>query len=191
MPQSQKQKSQIQIDLGSLTINCTIKEIAATFAWLFAEMHAAMPRLRPDEREVLRRIMTAKSGSLTVSDVFPDFTRESEGHKTLRRLRAGQFIRPARTGRWELNEPIELKPFGWLIWNRCGEANLFHDVDESEHSRENGNAADDDVIDLASPEVDQLGPQETIRIEDEEAAEWDNDLLDVLDFSKDRGDNHA
>jgi len=176
-------KSEVQIDLATTTINCTIEEIEATFSWLLVEMHAALPRLRPDERAVLRRIMTNVSGSLTVSDVFPEFTRESEGHKTLRRLRAGQFIRPAKTGRWEPNERIELKPFGWLVWNRCGEASLFRDGTVNGHAPEPDEGADDEVIDLASPDVNDLEAEAAMLLKDEDASNWDGDLMDVQDFS--------
>jgi hypothetical protein len=184
-------KSEVQIDLGTTTINCTIEEIEATFAWLLVEMHAAIPRLRPDERAVLRRIMANESGSLTVSDVFPKFTRESEGHKTLRRLRAGQFIRPAKTGRWEPNERIELKPFGWLVWNRCGEAALFNDGTVSDPVPEHYDAGDDVVLDLASPDVNDLEAEAAMLLKDGDVANWDDDLLDVQDFANDSKDRRA
>ena len=181
--------SQVRIDLGTVKIDCTPEEIAATFSWLLTEMRAAVPRLRPDECEVLRKIMRHESGELTVQDVFPEFMRESEGHKTLRRLRAAQFIRPMKTGRWELNEPIEVKPFGRLIWNRGSEGGLFGDWMDTNHLSENGKPAPDDgdeVIDLASPDRDLLEPKAPSYLQSEEAANGDNDLLDVFEFASEK-----
>ena len=120
--------SSIEIDLGSATMSCTADEIARTLAALLGEMRSVLPRLRDDEREVLRRIMASESGTLTVADAFPDFARESESHKTLRRFRAAQFVRPARTGRWDPDEPIEVKPFARLMWDHIGEEAIFDGV---------------------------------------------------------------
>ena len=120
--------SELQLDLGTVTMNCTNEEVAATLAALLGEMRAIIPKLREDERNVLRQIMSQDSGALTVSDAFPDFARESEGHKTLRRLRAAQFIRPARTGRWDPQEAIEIKPFARLMWDHVGEDTIFDGV---------------------------------------------------------------
>jgi hypothetical protein len=170
------------IDLGKIAINCTLAEIETTFYWLLVEMRAALPRLRPDERAVLRQIMANESDSLKVSDVFPDFKRESEGHKTLRRLRAAQFIRPAKTGRWDADEKIGVKPFGWLVWNRCGEASLFKDMIVDEHVSDCDDSGGDAVIDLASPDVNQVEASVCMRIQDDDVSETD-DLLDVLDLS--------
>jgi hypothetical protein len=120
--------TEIQLDLGTVTMRCSTDEIAATLAALLGEMRSVIPRLRTDERDVLRQIMSRDSGTLTVADVFPDFARESEGHKTLRRLRAAQFIRPAATGRWSPDEPIEVKPFARLMWDHVGEDEIFAGV---------------------------------------------------------------
>lgn len=121
-------QSLIEIDLGAITMSCTADEIAATLAALLGEMRAVIPKLRQDERDVLRQIMSQDSGALTVAEVFPDFARESEGHKTLRRFRAAQFVRPARTGRWDLDEPIEIKPFARLMWDHIGEDAIFDGI---------------------------------------------------------------
>jgi hypothetical protein len=116
---------ELQLDLGTATIRCTAAEVEAAFAALLREMRLVTPILRQDERQVLRRVMSRDSGTLTVADVFPGFVRESEAHKTLRRFRAAQLIRPARTGRWDPAEPIEVKRFARLVWDRAGEAAIF------------------------------------------------------------------
>ena len=116
--------SELELDLGTVRMNCTHDEIARTLAALLGEMRAVLPKLREDEREALRKIMS-EVGALTVGEVFPDFARESEGHKTLRRLRAAQFVRPGRTGRWDPDVPIEVKPFARLMWDRVGEDEIF------------------------------------------------------------------
>jgi hypothetical protein len=118
----------IEIDLGAIAMSCTADEIAATLAALLGEMRAVIPKLRQDERDVLRQIMSQDSATLTVADVFPDFARESEGHKTLRRLRAAQFVRPARTGRWDPDGLIEIKPFARLMWDHIGEDAIFDGI---------------------------------------------------------------
>jgi hypothetical protein len=120
--------TELHLDLGTVTMSCTTDEVASTLAALLGEMRAVIPKLREDERDVLRQIMSQNSGTLTVADVFPDFSRESEGHKTLRRLRAAQFVRPARTGRWDPHEPIEVKPFARLMWDHIGEDTIFDGV---------------------------------------------------------------
>jgi hypothetical protein len=116
---------ELQLDLGTATIRCTAAEVEAALAALVREMRQVTHLLRPDERAVLRRIMARESGTLTVADVFPGFARESEAHKTLRRLRAAQHVRPARTGCWHPAEPIEVKGFARLVWDRAGEEAIF------------------------------------------------------------------
>lgn len=143
--------SELELDLGTVAMRCTADEVAATLAALLEEMRGVIPKLRPDEREVLRHIMGRESGTLTVGDVFPHFIREGEGHKTLRRFRAAQFVRPAVTGRWDPDERIEVKPFARLMWDRVGEAEIFG---EQPTVAENAPDDDDDdmVIDLAEPQ---------------------------------------
>jgi len=140
-------QSPIAIDLGTISMSCSADEIAATLAALLGEMRAVIPKLRQDERDVLRQIMSQDSGTLTVVDVFPDFARESEGHKTLRRFRAAQFVRPARTGRWDPGEPIEVKPFARLMWDHIGEDAIFDGIHPVPTA-----APVEEVVDLAIPE---------------------------------------
>ena len=116
--------SELALCLGNYTIHCTTNEIEAVFAAYLREMRSVARLLRADERVALRMIMAHDSGSLTVGDVFREFARESEAHKTLRRLRAAQFIRPAKTGRWDASEPIEIRPFGRIMWDYVGEGEL-------------------------------------------------------------------
>ena len=121
-------ESPIEIPLGSHTMSCTTEEIATTLGALLAEMRSVIPRLREDERDVLRQIMSQESGTLRVANVFPEFARESEAHKTLRRLRAAQFVRPSRSGCWHPGEPIEVKPFARLMWDHIGEDAIFDGI---------------------------------------------------------------
>jgi hypothetical protein len=117
--------SELMIRLASKTIRCPIADIGSTFEWLLREMQSSARYLRPEERDLLRKIMSAESRTYTVGDLFPEFTRECEAHKTLRRLRAGQFIHPGKHGKWDLGEPIEIKPFARLIWTQAGEEAIF------------------------------------------------------------------
>jgi hypothetical protein len=119
-------------------------------------MRSVIPFLRSDERETLRWIMSQESGSLTVRDVFPVFTRESESHKSLRRLRAAQFIRPAESGRWNPDERIEVKPFARLMWDRVGEDVIFAGVPgAAAPAAAAATEPADDVVDLGLGEDDK------------------------------------
>jgi hypothetical protein len=178
--------SALELDLGTVTMSCTTNEVAATLAALLREMRLVLPRLREDEREVLRHIMSRDSGSLTVGHLFPDFARESEAHKTLRRLRAAQFVRPALTGRWDLAEPIEVKPFARLMWDHVGEAEIFagSDVCPMAAPAEEAPAAEAAPAAGEEPagEEELAAGEEPAVVEAAErpAAAWDDD--DVLDL---------
>ena len=116
--------TEVDVEVETITVPCSARDLKATFGWLLVEMRAVAQVFRPDERELLRTIMS-HPGPLLVSDLFPNFTRESEEHRTLRRLRAAHFIRPINTGRWEPDEPIEATPFGRIMWDRIGEQRIF------------------------------------------------------------------
>jgi hypothetical protein len=189
--------SELEIDLGTVRMHCTPDEIAATLQWLLLEMRTVTPRLRADERDVLRRIMSHENGTLTVGELFPDFARESEGHKTLRRLRAAQFVRPAKTGHWVSEERIEVKPFGRLMWDRVGEARLFFDSAEVPLIAPDEEAVPqaepvaeqpvEEVIDLAEiEEAKNAEAEEAKEVEEpaaaEKAAKWDEEALDLRDY---------
>jgi hypothetical protein len=119
--------SELELDLGTAAMNCTADEVAAALASFLHEMKSVARLLRPDERVALRLIMSRDSGTLTVGEVFRGFSRNSEAHKTLRRLRAAQFVRPAVSGNWTPGERIEVKPFARLLWDRVGEGAIFAD----------------------------------------------------------------
>jgi hypothetical protein len=144
-------------------------------------MKAAAPRLRPDERAVLRKIMAQPSCSLAVRDVFPHFKRESEEHKTLRRLRAGQFIRPAETGHWVPEERIELKPFGQIVWNHCGEENLFEEVTG------HGSPAAEPTVLVSAREIpadERVSSSELVLDLADDSLAMDDDLLDLVNGAR-------
>ena len=194
-------QSSIEIDLGAITMSCTTDEIAATLAALLGEMRAVIPKLRQDERDVLRQIMSRDSGTLAVEDVFADFARESEAHKTLRRLRAAQFVRPARTGCWHPREPIEIKPFARLMWDHIGEDAIFDGIPPVSVA-----TPKEEVVDLsmaedekkAAPAVEKPAPppeEEVVDLQDvedepvvprplaaEKAARFEDESLDLGDY---------
>ena len=175
--------SELELDLGTTAMNCTTDEVAVVFGALLREMRAVAGRLRPDERVALRLIMSRDSGTLSVGEVFRGFARESESHKTLRRLRAAQFVRPAKTGRWDPEERIEVKPFARLIWDRVGEGTIFA-ADDADVVLN----ADEDVM-MADPVPTQLAPATAIApetatdevdVEQVAASIWeDNDVVDL------------
>lgn len=156
--------TEIDIDLGTVTITCTGPEIGRVLAGLLREMRRMAPRLRADEVDTLREVMRHESGTLTVGELFPEFERESEHHMTLRRLRAAQFIRPGRSGQWTAGEPIEVKPFAQLVWDRLGEEVLFPRSD----------------LDAAAMSDETPTPGE------QPPATWDDNVLDLRDFAEER-----
>jgi hypothetical protein len=174
-------QSELELDLGTATMNCTAEEVAATLAGLYREMHAAIPLITPPERAALRQIMAHESGTLTVDEVFPDFERESQTHMMLRRLRTAQFIIPAGPDVWDHGTRIAIKPFARLVWDRLGEAAIFGDEEPV------AEPVEEEDIDLALPAVNEVGSSETVRLQDRKAAKWEDD--DVLDFLKD--DTHG
>ncbi len=117
--------TRVNVELDAATIPWTAADLTATFDWLLQEMRSVGKVLRPDERDALRRIMDHTGAPLTVRELFPAFAREDEGHKTLRRLRATQFVYPKRTGRWEPDEPIAVTPFARVMWDHLGETRIF------------------------------------------------------------------
>jgi len=170
--------SPLTINLGPVSMSCTADEIGATLGALLDEMRAVIPMLREDERAALRRIMSHDGDNLTVGDVFPEFHRESEAHKTLRRLRAAQFVRPAVHGRWDPDEPILVKPFARLMWDHLGEAEIFQDG-----ARAAGAAEPEVVVDLSEPEEtkEPAAPEETA----EPAADPEDVILNPVDDADD------
>lgn len=175
-------RSTVDISLEKFRFTCSVDDVADTFAWLLVEMRAAVPRLRTDERIVLRTIMAHESKALTVRDLFPDFVRNSEAHKTLRRLRAGQFVRPALSGHWVLDEPIEVKPFGRLIWVKCGEEALFGDVAVASAEGK----PESSEIDLSRPYPGTNMAEVALQME--EVADCDYDLIDLLKCAQGEAD---
>ena len=178
--------SELELDLGTAAMSCTTEEVAAVFAALLREMRAVAGRLRPDERVALRLIMSRDSGTLSVGEVFRGFARESEAHKTLRRLRAAQFVRPAKTGRWDPDERIEVKPFARLVWDRVGEGTIFAD-DDADVVLD----VDEDVA-MAEPVPTQLAPAtatapetatDEVDVEQVAASIWEDD--GVVDLAGD------
>jgi len=164
----------LELDLGTAIMNCTTEEVTETFSGMLREMRAAALFIGEDERAALRQIMENTSGTLTVADVFPDFSRDSEAHNTLRRLRTAQFILPAGRDMWSLNERIAIKPFAKLVWERLGEVAIFGNAPQKSY------AQPEEEIDLSMPEVNAADSAETVRLQDKSAKNWDDD--DVLDF---------
>ena len=125
---------------------------------------------------MLREIMSRESGALTVADIFPEFARESEGHRTLRRLRAAQFVRPARTGRWDPIEPIEVKPFARLMWDHIGEDAIFAGLSMRAAGEESVIAAPRPVAVMPHPAEEKV-EEEVVDLRDVEEAEVEEPIV--------------
>ncbi len=180
--------SQVHVPLDTLTVACSIDEIASVFDGVLREMRAAVPFLTAEDRATLRHVMAHQSGELTVADVFPDFTRDSESHVALRRLRTAQFIRPGGRDMWEPASPIDIKPFARLVWDKLGEAEIFgegQEVQETEASVPELTAVAEEV-DLALPDVNETRNEEEavgVGSKEHNAVAWEDD--DVLNFLND------
>jgi hypothetical protein len=187
-------QSEVTLNLGGAAMDCTAEELAEAIAGHLREIRSVVRLLRPDERVALRAIMSRPSGTLRVAEVFRDFSRDSEAHKTLRRLRAAQFVRPAQTGCWNSDELIEDKPFARLLWDRLGEGELFaaesseHEVvitaDEEETAREEAPLAEP-VVAETTEEPPVAEPAEAEEAVSQPAASaWEADaVVDLGDVS--------
>ena len=117
--------SEFTLTLGIVSVKFKVDELNQTLESILSEMRSITSTLRIDEREVLQRIMNNRDKSLTVNDIYPNFKRDTEEHKTLRRLRDAQFIRPSEGDGWESHKHVEVKAFGRLMWEKVGEDKLF------------------------------------------------------------------
>jgi hypothetical protein len=118
----------LELDIGPVHVNCTRKEIARVFAGMLREVRAAAEHLDETDRRALRFIMSRPNRSLAVSDVFPEFERNSHEHAALRRLRTAQFVLPVGPDKWDRDTVIDTKPFARFLWDRFGEPLLFDET---------------------------------------------------------------
>lgn len=118
--------SEIELNLGIISVKFKVNEAQTVLQSLIDEMKVITSDLKIEEQDTLKKIMSKPSGSWLVSDLFSDFRRGSRGHETLRLLRDSQFIRPKGGGRWEAGKTIEIKSFGKVMWDKVGPDKLFH-----------------------------------------------------------------
>lgn len=137
----------LELDIGPVHVNCTRKEVARVFAEQLREVRAAAEHLDETDRRALRFIMSQPNRSLAVTDVFPEFERNSEEHAALRRLRTAQFVLPMGPDKWDRDTVIDTKPFARFLWERFGEPLLF-----DETGSEAPVLSDADDADTPSPE---------------------------------------
>jgi len=119
---------------GNLTLRDAVEEVinpagfipTAALGELLQELRTLTRSISPGEREKLREIMAAPSGTYTVQQLFPAFDRApgNPDHATLRKLRDAQFIRPEEGGNWKRDKRIGIKPFGRLVWHYLGRSLL-------------------------------------------------------------------
>jgi hypothetical protein len=119
---------ELELDLGPVHLSCKRSEVGAVFAGLLREVRAAAERLDETDRHALRFIMGHPNRTLSVSDVFPAFERNSAEHAALRRLRTAQFVLPVGPDKWDHNTVIETKPFARFLWERFGEPLIFDET---------------------------------------------------------------
>ena len=180
---------EVTLNLGGAAMDCTADDLAEALAGHLREIRSVVRLLRPDERVALRAIMSRPGGTLRVADVFHDFSRESEAHKTLRRLRAAQFIRPAETGRWDPDERIEVKPFARLLWDRLGEGEIFAAEADAEADEDEIVVTPDAEetareVPVAEPAAAEEAGQAAEEAEPPAAAAWEQDaVVDLGDVS--------
>jgi hypothetical protein len=117
--------AKVTLNLGVVTAEFEIDRLEGVLGDILREMRTITGALNTADREMLRHLMSRPSGSLKVIDIYPNFTRESDEHTALRRLREAQFIRPLGNGNWQAGKFIEIKSFGRLMWEAVGEQDLF------------------------------------------------------------------
>lgn len=81
---------------------------------MLQEIVEAMNELSPDEVVLFQKI-NAGDSRLSVSDLFPDFKRNSDQHEQLRKLRDRKLIRPIEGGNWQPPKHPIVTRFGRLV----------------------------------------------------------------------------
>ena len=70
--------------------------------------------LSREDKDLFMKIRNriSRSGKVSVQDLFPDFTMDSDAYKTLRSLQCSHLIRPAKGRQWDKESFIQLTVFG-------------------------------------------------------------------------------
>ena len=114
----------VKVNLGFMSVTFVEDELEDALKDFVEEMRNITGELGQLEIKALDKIMNTDK-ELSVTDIFPDFTRGSLEHETLRKLRDAQFIRPLQGGRWKSDKTLMKKPFGVLMWKKIGKEKLF------------------------------------------------------------------
>jgi hypothetical protein len=96
----------IKLQLFGAGIELTPDQADRALNELMQEVVESTHDLSPSDIQLFERIHEVR-GSLAVQELIPGFTRGSEEHKQLRRLRDLKLVRPSEGGKWEaIKHPV-------------------------------------------------------------------------------------
>jgi hypothetical protein len=90
----------LKVKLFGAEIEVTPDQADRALNEMMGEVAESMNGLSQSEIELFERVREAR-GERTVRDLIPEFTRGSDSHNELRRLRDRKLIRPSEGGKWE------------------------------------------------------------------------------------------
>lgn len=93
----------IKLKLLGAEIELTAEQADRALNELIQEVVESARGLSESELQLFEKIHEVH-GSVTLQELVPGFTRKSEAHEQLRRLRSMKLIRPNEGGRWETNK---------------------------------------------------------------------------------------
>jgi hypothetical protein len=90
----------IKVKLLGAEIEVTPDQADRALNEMMEEVAESLNGLSPSEIGLFDRVRESR-GERTVKDLIPEFTRGSDSHNELRRLRDRKLIRPSEGGKWE------------------------------------------------------------------------------------------
>jgi hypothetical protein len=105
----------ITVKLLGAEIEVTPDQADRALNEMMEEVAESMNGLSQSEIELFERVREAR-GERTIHDLIPEFTRESDSHNELRRLRDRKLIRPSEGGKWEGGKRPVVTRFAEIFW---------------------------------------------------------------------------
>lgn len=103
------------LKIAGAEIKLTGAEAADALSDLFAELDTVLDsHLTAEERAFFLRVLSLPRVP-TVSELLPDFQRNTPEHKMLRALRGVYFIRPSEGGPWQANKHVQVTTLGRIV----------------------------------------------------------------------------
>ena len=91
----------------------TLKTERNSVTEMLSDLLTDVRDLTREEKDLFMKIRNriARQGKVTVGELFPDFTLQSDGYQMLRSLQCGHLIRPVK-GKWDKDAFIQITSFG-------------------------------------------------------------------------------